>query len=201
MHTNVLELIERAAENAALAAEKALSRFRGFPDNDDLQIEIKQIEKLGDEFTKKIVERLHSADLEPSFAREDLYMLAGAIDDVVDHIEHACELLTLHRVGAAMTHSLEQCEVLVEASKSMRDAVSSLIGETPVGKHVAQVRTSEDRGDDVLREAVRALFADDEINPRTIIQWKDIFEALEDAIDSCEQASIRVANLALERRA
>ena len=40
-----------------------------------------------------------------------------AIDDVVDYIEHASELLDLYQVDARMEQSVEQCRVLVETAE------------------------------------------------------------------------------------
>jgi uncharacterized protein len=36
------------------------------------------------------------------------------------------------------------------------------------------------------------------VSPRTIIRWKDIFEALESAIDACETIAHLVGNIALK---
>jgi uncharacterized protein Yka (UPF0111/DUF47 family) len=44
---------------------------------------------------------------------------------------------------------------------------------------------------------VAALFRED-VDPLTVIRWKDIFEALEDAVDACETAADLVGNIVVK---
>jgi uncharacterized protein len=62
-------------------------------------------------------------------------------------------------------------------------------------QRVVAIKEIEDRGDDVARAARASLFKDDRIDPVIVIRWKDIYEALEDAIDACETAAHRVGNI------
>jgi len=61
--------------------------------------------------------------------------------------------------------------------------------------HSAVQRHFEDRADDVARAARAGLFKDDRIDPVIVIRWKDIYEALEDAVDACDTAANRVGNM------
>jgi uncharacterized protein Yka (UPF0111/DUF47 family) len=47
----------------------------------------------------------------------------------------------------------------------------------------------------VLREALAALFRDEAIDPLIVIRWKDIYEALERALDACETTANVIANI------
>jgi uncharacterized protein Yka (UPF0111/DUF47 family) len=51
------------------------------------------------------------------------------------------------------------------------------------------------------REDIYALAAavDDVIDPTVIIRWKDLFERLEDAIDSCERAAHILEGIAVKQ--
>ena len=60
---------------------------------------------------------------------------------------------------------------------------------------IRAIKEIEDEGDDVARAARASLFRDDRIDPVIVIRWKDIYEALEDAIDACETAAHRVGNV------
>ena len=44
------------------------------------------------------------------------------------------------------------------------------------------------KGDRLSRDAIASLFARG-IDPMVVIRWKDIFESLEEAIDSCEKVA------------
>ena len=55
----------------------------------------------------------------------------------------------------------------------------------------------ENEADAILRRAVARLF-DQETNPVTIIKWKEIYEHLESAVDSCEDIANIVEGVVLE---
>ena len=55
----------------------------------------------------------------------------------------------------------------------------------------------EDEGDQIERTAIAALFRED-VDPLTVIRWKDIFEALEEAVDACETAADLVGNIVVK---
>jgi uncharacterized protein Yka (UPF0111/DUF47 family) len=47
-----------------------------------------------------------------------------------------------------------------------------------------------------LARAARAgLVKDDRIDPVVVIRWKGIYEALEEAVDACDAAAVRVGNI------
>ena len=57
------------------------------------------------------------------------------------------------------------------------------------------IKQIEDEADQVARNARAGLFKDDRIDPVLVIRWKDIYEALEDAVDACDTAANRVGNI------
>jgi uncharacterized protein Yka (UPF0111/DUF47 family) len=63
---------------------------------------------------------------------------------------------------------------------------------------LVELKRLEDEGDSVLRDALAALFRDDRIDPLIVIRWKDIYEALERALDACETAANVIANIVVK---
>ena len=59
------------------------------------------------------------------------------------------------------------------------------------------VRELESEGDRLSREAIASLFAKG-IDPMVVIRWKDIFESLEQAIDSCETVAHILEGISLQ---
>lgn len=49
-----------------------------------------------------------------------------------------------------------------------------------------------------MREAIAALFQDPRIDPLIVIRWKDIFDALERGLDSCETAANVIGNIVVK---
>ncbi len=181
----------RNAHATALLVEE---RFRGFPDASVDHDKVKDLEHEGDRLTAELYQLMNTQYITP-FDREDIHDLARAIDDVVDHLEHASDLLGLYRVEATMDQALEQCRLLVGATEHLSAALGNLRHLSGLQRHLAAIKTREDDGDRIARDAVAALFEDDDISPRLIIQWKDIFGALEDSLDACDTAGHLIGNI------
>ena len=96
-----------------------------------------------------------------------------------------------------MPQSLEQCRILVEAAEHLSRAIGELRGLRNAERHLVEVKAREDEADSLLREAIAGLF-ENHVDPVEVIRWKDIFEALEDAIDACETAADVVGNIVVK---
>ena len=68
----------------------------GWPDSADLAREILLAEQEGDRITHDISQRTSSTFVTPIDA-EDIYNLAGKVDDVVDHIEETADFMVLYK--------------------------------------------------------------------------------------------------------
>jgi uncharacterized protein Yka (UPF0111/DUF47 family) len=97
-----------------------------------------------------------------------------------------------------MPQALDQCRVLVEAAENLAFAFAELRSFRQAEQHLVTVKRLEDEGDRIVRDAIAGLFENDGVSPRTVIRWKDIFEALEDAIDACETAADVVGNIVVK---
>jgi uncharacterized protein len=190
-------LFAEAGDNALEAAKLVERRFREHPDTTIEQQQVKALEHEGDRLTAEIFRLLNTRYVTP-FDREDIYGLAGAVDTVVDQIEYASELLDLYKIEAPMEQALSQCRVLVDATEHLAHALSRLRGFRGIQPHLAAIKACEDEGDRIVRDAIAALFEDEEVSPRAIIRWKDIFEALEQAIDACDTAAHVVGNIVVK---
>jgi uncharacterized protein len=195
--TEFYDLFTQAGANAVETARLAERRFREFPDTEITQERIKDLEHEGDRLTHDIVTLLNTQYITP-FDREDIYELASAIDDVIDNIEEASDLLGLYKVEGSMQQALQQCAVLVGATECLASALSGLKAVRGVQPYLVALKEREDEGDRILRDAIAALFEDEDVSPREIIRWKDIFEGLEQAIDACERAGLVLGNIVVK---
>lgn len=193
----VVELLDRAGVNACESAVALRQRLGEFPGATVSHDQIKALEQVGDDLTREIVQGLLARSDAPG-DRQDLYALASAVDDVVDHVEHVSDLLDLYKVEAAMQQALDQCDVLVRATKLLAQALGMVAEPSQVGDLLTQIKQAEDDGDQLERRAIAALFESEHISPRVIIQWKDIFEGLEAAIDACERSALIIGNMMLK---
>jgi uncharacterized protein Yka (UPF0111/DUF47 family) len=190
-------LFDKAGQNTVEAARLAETRFREFPDSPVSQGDVKAVETAGDQITHDLIQLLNTQYVTP-FDREDIYELATAIDDVVDHIEEACDLLELYNLEQPARRAVEQCGIIVTATEYLGVGLSGLKGLRGVQQALVEVKRKEDEGDRLVRDAIGALFHDERIDPLVVIRWKDIHEALEDALDACETAANVLGNIVVK---
>ncbi len=195
--TEFYALFTAAGANMLDVARKTEQRVREFPNSTVTQEVVKDLENVGDKITYDIITLLNTQYVTP-FDREDIYELATKVDDVVDHIEHASDMLGLYNVEQPTRPALEQCRILVAATEKLATALAELKKPMAAQRHLVELKGFEDEGDRIVRDAIAALFHDSRIDPLIVIRWKDIYEALEDAIDACETAGNVVTNIAVK---
>ncbi|MGH3036047.1 MAG: DUF47 domain-containing protein [Gaiellaceae bacterium] len=195
--TEFYDLFTRAGANALEAARLVERRFREHPNSSVRHSDVKAIEDEGDTITRDLVQLLNTQYITP-FDREDIYQLATALDDVVDHLDEASDLLELYGVESPTRQAIEQCRILVGAVEHLSVALAELQGLRRVERELVALKKLEDEGDHVLHDAIADLFRDPRIDPLIVIRWKDIFEALEDALDACETAANVIGNIVVK---
>ena len=195
--TEFFVLFASAGVNALEVARLVERRFREHPNSGVTQEQVKAAETAGDVITRDLITLLNTQYLTP-FDREDIYMLATEIDDVVDYLEEASDLLGLYGVEMPTRHAVEQCGILVKAVEQLATACDNLKGMRGVQQALIEMKALEDKGDGVLRDALASLFRDDRIDPLIVIRWKDIYAALERALDACETTANVIANIAVK---
>jgi predicted phosphate transport protein (TIGR00153 family) len=182
------ELYNRAAENNVGIARLLVRLLEGFPnDRDTLARDIKDAEHEGDRLTHDVVDLLNRTFVTP-FDRDDMYRLAGALDDICDHIDEAAGNILGYGVTEIRPSVQRQAVVIERAATKLRDAVGKLEGFKDSQRELIELRELEDEGDRLNRESIAELFASNE-DAVSIIRWKDIHEQLEEAVDACENAA------------
>ena len=66
-------------------------------------------------------------------------------------------------------------------------------------REIIELRELEDEGDRIAHDAVASLFADG-ADPLAVIRWKDIHEALEEAVDACDKGANVLEAILVENR-
>jgi predicted phosphate transport protein (TIGR00153 family) len=182
------DLYNRAAENNVAIARMLVRLLEGFPnDRDTLARDIKEAEHEGDRLTHAVVDLLNRTFVTP-FERDDMYRLAGALDDICDHVDEAAGNILGYGVTEVRDSSRQQAVVIERAATKLLEAVRKLEGFKDSKRELIELRELEDEGDRLNRESIAALFASNE-DAVSIIRWKDIHEQLEEAVDACENAA------------
>jgi predicted phosphate transport protein (TIGR00153 family) len=181
------DLFEEAGANIVRASDLLLRMLQQWPDHGELARDVLMCEQEGDRITHDIIQRLNSTFVTP-IDREDIYALASSLDDIVDFIEEVADFLGLYRIEAPMDKATEMARILHESARAIAGAIPRLRTFKDIHHFTVEVNRLENDGDRVLREALASLF-ERGIDPMLVIRWKDIFERLEDAIDSTEKAA------------
>ncbi len=180
-------LFSRASSNAVEIARLLVQLLDRFPENTELIRRIKDCEHEGDRLTHEVVDLLNRTFVTP-FDRDDMYRLAGAIDDVCDHVDEAADNIALYGVRVVPPDAKAQADVILRSAMKLDEAVGLLEGFKDSQEQLDELRSLENEGDRLVREAVAGLFRSGQ-DPISIIRWKDIYEQLEDAVDACETAA------------
>ncbi|HEX3873192.1 MAG TPA: DUF47 family protein [Solirubrobacteraceae bacterium] len=181
------DLFERAGANNVKAAGLLEEMLREFPEQAGLAREILDCEHAGDQITHDVIGRLNKTFVTP-IDREDILELTSALDDIVDYTEEVADYLGLYKIEAPMEQAQRMAEVLHAATVQLSVAIPRIRGFQDIGQQTVEVHRLENVGDQIVREAIASLF-EYGTDPMVVIRWKDIFERLENAIDSTERAA------------
>lgn len=189
-------LFDQVALNLAECAELLRDLLDEFENVHAKHARINDCERHGDELTRTILRRLDSSFVTP-FDREDIHALTEQLDDVVDDIHAVSELLLLHDVEEPLSEVREITDILVKAADANVALIGKLARLKGIDSELEAIDRLESEADRVYRRLVAHLFSGD-FNSFDVLRWKDIVEAIEDAVNKLEGVSDIVEGIALK---
>jgi hypothetical protein len=183
------DLLESAAANTYQASQLFDLEIRsGDPVRfAELRRQMKDLEHIGDDLTREIMDRLNHTFVTP-IDREDIMQLAHAIDDVVDKIHAICERLILYRISHVMPAVTEMSSLIVEGSGELLHLIRflrNMSNQKEIQDRIRRVHTLENKADSIYHAALAQIFEDPK-DPIELIKWKELLEQIEDATDKIE---------------
>ncbi len=183
-------LIEASASNVSKGAEMLVAMLNDYTDITAKAKAIKDVEHAGDELTHETYEQLNRIFVTP-LDREDIAAISSALDDVLDLVEAAADDFVLCSIEEPQPPALEMAQLIVQSCLEIQEAASHL---RRLNKYRAafrdrlnEINRLEHQGDEVYRNAIQALFL--QSDPVVILKWKQVYDHLEKAIDSCEDVA------------
>jgi len=194
------DLFDVVVDNVAHAAALLLDLVEDFVDPEMKAKRLVEAEHEGDRLTHAILSRLNSTFITP-FDREDIQALAGQLDDVVDAIEAAADMMVLHKIMEPLDAVVEQARLIDRAARATADGLRNLRGlkQEPLRSYLIHINELENEGDRLYRRARADLYNFTGEHPaRYVLMWKDIVEQLEEALDGFEQVAHTVETVIIK---
>ncbi|MED4227576.1 DUF47 domain-containing protein [Neobacillus cucumis] len=155
----------------------------------DLKIfseKMKEYESKGDTFVHEVIKELNDAFITP-IEREDILQLAMSMDDVLDGLEACAALFEMYSITDADEYMLKFVEAIQGSCHEIQIAVDLLSNKklSQIREHAIKIKDFESKCDNILRQSIKNLFTVEK-DPIRIIQYKEIYEDLEDIADYCQ---------------
>ena len=153
-------------------------------------------EHAGDEATHAIMRELNETFVTP-FDREDIYRLASSLDDVMDAMEAAVDLVVLYKIGELPAGVADQVDVLTRAADLTAAAMSRLRSMKDLSEFWTEVNRLENQADHIYRRLLARLFSG-EYDTLTVLKLKEVVDQLEEAADAFEHIANTVETIAVK---
>jgi hypothetical protein len=153
-------------------------------------------EHAGDEATHAIMRELNETFVTP-FDREDIYRLASSLDDVMDAMEAAVDLVVLYKIGELPAEVADQVDVLERAAELTADAMPRLRSMKDLSEYWIELNRLENQADHVYRRLLARLFSG-EYDTLTVLKLKEVVDQLEEAADAFEHVANTVETIAVK---
>ncbi|MEJ5165635.1 MAG: DUF47 family protein [Thermoanaerobaculia bacterium] len=151
---------------------------------------IKELEHECDRITHETLEHLNRTFVCP-FDREDIHSLITKMDNILDFIDAAAQRTYLYKIEKPTEEGRKLVKILVSSVDKVLEAVKNLKNfKKPkvILELCVEINTLENEGDVALRQGLATLL-ESQRDPIDILKRKEIYENLENAIDSCEDVA------------
>lgn len=155
-----------------------------------------EVEHENDDVTHALYNKINSTFITP-FDREDIYRLGSGLDDVMDAMESAGNLVYLYGLSSipALPREMgEQITTLGELARLTADAIPRLKGMKDLEPYWIEANRLENEGDRQYRMLLVRLFSG-EYDPLTVLKMKEVADDLEEAIDAFEHVANTVETI------
>jgi predicted phosphate transport protein (TIGR00153 family) len=157
---------------------------------------MREAEHAADETTHLIMSTVNSTFITP-FDREDIYTLASRLDDVMDAMEAAVDLIVLYAIEDLPQEFSDQVRVLTRAAELTSEAMPRLRSMRNLSDYWIEINRLENEADRTHRRFLARLFGG-EYKAMTVMKLKDVAEALEDAADGFEKVANTIETIAVK---
>jgi predicted phosphate transport protein (TIGR00153 family) len=168
--------------------------FRDFKikeENDlpEFQKTMKEFEHKGDVLVGEIIKDLNNTFITP-IEREDALDLAVHMDEILDGLEQCAAHFYIYNVYQIDHYMVEFSELVNKCIVEIHEAIELLSQKNlvQIREHSVKIKEYEEKCDILERMALKELF-EKENDIKRLIQYKEIYELLENTDDECKRVS------------
>lgn len=174
--------------------------FASSDDRSGIRERLHDVEHEADELNHTFISKINQSFITP-FDREDLASLAHLLDDCVDLMDEAGDMICLYKM-VDIPEDFErmmglQVEVLHKCSVLTAQAMPKLKKPMDLKPYWLEINILENQGDQAYRRTIGHLF-DSGLDPVTLIKIKDVVLVLEKCTDAFEALAHGVEAIAVK---
>ena len=193
----LFDLFTSLAERIAVGARMSVEMINGVSEDRKAQARrIGEIESEADDLLGQIIRRIDDMFVTP-YDRGDLQELANNLDDAMDEIEEATDLIVLHGVEEFPDGLIE----LVDAVRRLAELTASSMPRLKNLKDLDHYYTEADRieteGDRLHRRITSMLFSGN-YDAMTILRINPVIDAFEESLDEMARVARIIRTIALK---
>ncbi len=194
--TGFYDLFTQSAQHLVNGAGLLAEMLADGSDREGIAQRMRDAEHQADETTHAIIRRVNTTFITP-FDREDIYNLASGLDDVMDFMEEAVDLVLLYEVEKLPSELANQVEVLQRCAELTAEAMPRLKTMKDLEEYWIEINRLENTGDKSYRRILAKLFSG-KYEALEVLKLKDIVDSLESAIDAFETVANIVEQIAVK---
>lgn len=193
------DLFERSAQNLVTTSEAVVDLMEHFENVEMKTAHLKELERVGDTIIHEIMEQLHKTFVTP-LDREDMTTLGEHMDDAVDFMEGATTAMRIYGIERPTVAACGLADLIRLQTIQVEKAISKLRRHSQLRSildHCVEIHRLENAADTLCLNAMAELFHD-EAGSVEIIKWREIYDQLERATDSCEDVATVLEGIVLK---
>lgn len=148
-----------------------------------------ELEQKADAKKHKMMKALSQAFITP-IEREDLIALSNYLDDITDAVEEVLLQIYMCNVDRIRRDMHPMAELLTECIRALGDVLQELKDfkhSRVIEEYIIRVNDLEEKGDALYVENMHRLHQETDL--RVVMIWRDIYECMENCMDTCEHAA------------
>ena len=194
------DLLENQAKVAHDAAKVLDSLVLDFARVSEYLTQLDQLEHEGDRLTHAFINKVNTLFITP-MDKEDLHGLSDRLDDITDTIERAGGRIGIYRLTSARPELAGLVTMLMAITNETYRLITLLrqgVQQPELVGVIAGIHAMESRTDKAFRQALAFLFDDETLDVRHLIQWKEVYELIESAVNRCEKMASFIESLMIK---